>query len=224
LSLGSANKGSARRQATESARRCGLGWPRCGKSTSAARRDGRSWGNSGARHTAARRLALRQGYKRWERRKRRGRPRFSQRGGGVDVADLTETVARRGRSRWRLAPCSASASQPRRGCPPPSWRLVRLPSTTDDHQQRRVGGDAVHGSFFPASTLTPPPLSSSPAAALTRKGENPKRALACVRGSTLGYWRPVKAAQGQGSADRAPIGGFSRGGDVVGRQWWPPPL
>jgi hypothetical protein len=59
VSLGSANKGSARRQATESARRCGLGWPRCGVSTSAARHVGRSWEYSSARHTATRRLALR---------------------------------------------------------------------------------------------------------------------------------------------------------------------
>jgi hypothetical protein len=74
--------------------------------------------------------------------------------------------------------------------------------------------------------LIPPRLHSpsSLAAALTRKGENPKRALACARGSALGYWRPVKAAQGQRSADEAPIGGFPRGGDVPDHQWWLSPL
>jgi hypothetical protein len=105
---------------------------------------------------AARRRAHRHGTKERKRRKGRGKPWFSQRGGGVDVAGLMETVARRGHSRWRSASHSASASLPRRGRPLPSQRLVRLLPNTAGLQQRHVSSDAAYGSFLPASTLLPP--------------------------------------------------------------------
>jgi hypothetical protein len=162
----------------------------------------------------AQQRAHKHGTKERKQHKGSGKPWFSQRGKGVDVAGLTETVGRFGCSRRCPASHSASASPPRRGHPLPSRRLVRW----------RVGGDAAHDSFLPASTPTPPPLSFLPCGGAHKKGVNPKRALACARGSALCYWRPVKAAQGQRSADGAPIGGFPRGGDVDGHQWWLSPL
>jgi hypothetical protein len=124
---------------------------------------------------AARRCAHRHGTKERKQRKGRGKPWFSQRGGGVDIADLTETVARRGRSQRCPTSRSASASPPRRGCPLPSRHMVWLLLNTVDLQQRRVGGDAAHGSFLPASTLPPPLLSFLPCGgAHAKKGKTPR--------------------------------------------------
>jgi hypothetical protein len=106
------------------------------------------------------------------------------------------------------------------GLSAPAWASSSLAASGPVACRRRCGARLLPPRLhsYPASTLLPPLRRRS------QKGVNPKRALACARGSALCYWRPVKAAQGQRSADGAPIGGFPRGGDVDGHQWWLSPL
>jgi hypothetical protein len=145
---------------------------------------------------AARRRAHRHGTKERKRRKGRGKPWFSQWGGGVDVADLMETVARRGRSRRRSASHSASASLPRRGRPLPSRRLVRLLPNTAGLQQRHISSDAAYGSFLPASTLPPPPLSFLPCGSTHKKREKPQEGSGLRKGLSPGLLVPGQSSAG----------------------------
>jgi hypothetical protein len=95
------------------------------------------------------------------------RPRCSQRGGGVVVAGLSKTVARRGRTRRHLAPCSASTSSPGVSVPPPPAATRPAPVSGASAATRRKAS--------PCSASISPALPTSllSAALGSRKRKNP---------------------------------------------------
>jgi hypothetical protein len=174
------------------------------------------------RRTEARRLALRHGQGKLTVQEK-GRLRCSQRGRGVVVAGLTKMVARRGRTRRRQAPCSASASPPdatsfsSRGGRSGSSRPRAVPSSGASAATRRLASPSP-------TPLLPLPLFSFPRGGALRKGENPQVSLGLREG--LDLWvigARSKRRRGKDTV-RAPVGWCGGGSEVAARQWMAPSL